>query len=293
MTNLLVAALLAGIAWRLRWLTPSGAVAACLVGVAILEFGGVWWAAALVAFFISGTALTGVGRARKTQSEHKGGGRTAAQVLGTGGVAAAISVLWGTGIVPHPLRAALPAAFVGALATAAADTWATELGMLSPSPPRLITTWRFVPAGTSGGVSLIGSFAGLTGAAVIAAVGARGNGRVFTVAWIAGVLAMFLDSLLGAMIQASFRRPDGSLREEPGAGAVPIRDSPGSRIPWSIFWLRLAVQLWPRYYPIGGERDQLASCHAGGHFESPRNRYPLQTHRTPLTVRMRATIEAM
>ncbi len=223
MTNLLVAAVLAVVAWRFRWLTRDGAAAACLVGAAILSFGGVWWAATLVTFFVSGTALTAAGRVRKTQREHRDGGRTAAQVLGTGGVAAAISVLWGTGIVPQPLRTALPAAFIGALATAAADTWATELGMLNPRPPRLITTWQRVPAGTSGGVSLTGSLAGLVGAAVIAAVGARWSSRVFLAATAAGMLAMFLDSLLGATVQASFRRSDGTLTEEPGDGVVLVR----------------------------------------------------------------------
>ncbi len=223
MLSLFIAAVLAGIAWRLLWLTLDGAVAACLVGAAILHFGGIWWAGTLVAFFLSGSALTIVGRGRKTQPEHRGGGRSASQVLGTGGVAAALSVLWGAGIVPQALRVMLPAAFVGALATAAADTWATELGMLDPRPPRLITSWQRVAAGTSGGVSLAGSLAGLAGAAVIAAVVAQEISRVFLPATAAGVLGMFLDSLLGATVQASFRRTDGTLTEEPGAGAVLVR----------------------------------------------------------------------
>ncbi len=223
MISLLLAAIVAGIAWRFRWLTPDGAVAACLVGAAILGFGGTWWAAALAVFFISGSLLTAVGRRQKTQPEHRGRGRTAAQVLGTGGVAAAVSVLWGVGMAPQALRAVLPAAFAGALAAAAADTWATELGMLSPHPPRLITTWEPVPAGTSGGVSLAGSLAGLAGAAVVAAIGAQGNGRVFVAACLAGVLAMFLDSLLGATVQALFQQPDGTVGEEPGVDATLVR----------------------------------------------------------------------
>lgn len=223
MISLLVAAVVAGIAWRLRWLTRDGAAAAWLVGTVILQFGGVWWAATLVAFFVSGSALTAVGRNRKTQPEHQGRGRSASQVLSTGGVAAAVSLLWGVGIVPDPLRALLPAAFVGAVATAAADTWATELGMLAPSPPRLITTCQPVPAGTSGGVSLAGTLAGLAGAAVIAAVGAHGSARVLIAAATAGMLAMLLDSLLGATVQASFRRPDGTITEEPGGSMVLVR----------------------------------------------------------------------
>lgn len=223
MTSLLLAAAVAGVAWLLRWLTPGGAVAAAVVGAAILEFGGVPWAAALLGFFLSGTVLTAVGRRQKTQPEHRGRGRTADQVVGTAGIAAVVSMLWGAHATPDPVHTLLPAAFLGALAASAADTWATELGMLSRHPPRLITNGAYVPAGTSGGITVVGSLAGVAGAVLIAAIGSQGDTRVFTASWIAGVIAMFADSLLGATVQASFRRPDGTVTEEPGGGATPIR----------------------------------------------------------------------
>lgn len=228
MISLLLAAVVAAIAWRLRSLTGGGALAAALVGAAVLRFGGVLWAAALVAFFLSGSALTLAGRARKAQPEHRGNGRTAAQVLGAGGVATAVALLWGTGPSPAS-HALLPPAFFGALAAAAADTWATEIGMLNPLPPRLITTWRQVRPGTSGGITLLGSTAGLAGAAVMATFGlidAGGNWGVFAAVCAAGVLSMFADSLMGATVQASFRHPDGAISEEPGSGAAPVRGVP-------------------------------------------------------------------
>ena len=70
---------------------------------------------------------------------------------------------------------------------------------------------------------MVGSLAGVAGAVLIAAIGSQGDTRVFTASWIAGVIAMFADSLLGATVQASFRRPDGTVTEEPGGGATPIR----------------------------------------------------------------------
>jgi len=219
MTSAFLAAGIAAVAALLRWLTPGGAVAAAVVGGVILEFGGLWWAAALAAFFTSGTLLTLIGRGRKTQPEHGGGGRTAAQVLGTGGVAAAVSIAWAWDQVPAAVHSVLPAAYLGALAAAAADTWATELGMLSRRAPRLITTRRIVPAGTSGGITLAGSLAGVAGAVLVAAIGSQLRPRELIAASIAGVAGMLLDSVLGATVQASFRRPDGSTTEEPDRGA--------------------------------------------------------------------------
>lgn len=167
---LLLAAAASAAAWRLRWLTPDGALAAGLLGAVVLLSGGLEWTGALLVFFVSGSAPTRLGRGRKVQPEHRGGGRDAVQVICTGGVAASISLLWGTPWVHGHLRTLLPAAYAGSLAAAASDTWATELGMLSPTRPRLITSWRSVPAGTSGGVTLLGTAAGLAGALGAAAL---------------------------------------------------------------------------------------------------------------------------
>ena len=218
-----LAGLLALAAWRLRWLTADGAAAAAAVGGTVLGFGGWQVGAALAVFFVSGTVLTRVGRHRKRQPEHLRGGRDAGQVLGTGGVAAVAALAWGLQVLPDGVHAALVRAMLGALAAAAADTWAAEVGMLSPSPPRLITTWAYVPAGTSGGVTLVGSLAGVAGAVLVAAVGAGRDPELFTAAWIAGTVGMLTDSLLGATVQAAYRLPDGTTSETPADGAAHVR----------------------------------------------------------------------
>src|SRR5205085_12699885 len=81
--------------------------------------------------------------------------------LANGGVVAPLALAYG--LAPS-LGASLSAAFLGALGAATADTWATEVGVLSTSQPRLITTRKPVTAGASGGVTWLGSLAAAAGA---------------------------------------------------------------------------------------------------------------------------------
>jgi uncharacterized protein (TIGR00297 family) len=154
----------------------------------------------------------------------KGARRDIWQALANGGVGALLAMghaLWPTELLFF--------AFVGVMATVNADTWATEIGVLSARPPRSITTFRVVEAGTSGGVSPLGLLATLGGGLVIglAAVGAvalggalGGSGLAALCgsppgAWLllplAGVLGglagSLFDSLLGATVQVMYFSP--------------------------------------------------------------------------------------
>ena len=94
-----------------------------------------------------------------------------------------------------------------------ADTWATELGVLNPTPPRLITNLRkVVEKGTSGGVSLVGTLASLAGAGIVgllaALISPTGiDWKFFVWISIAGLLGSLFDSLLGATVQATYYCP--------------------------------------------------------------------------------------
>jgi uncharacterized protein (TIGR00297 family) len=221
---ILIVAPLAAIAWRLRWLTLDGAAAAWIIGSTILALGGPYAAVALVVFFATGTALTFVGRHKKTQPEHRRGGRDAAQVFCTGGVAA-LAVAGGALFRGAAMPATVwQAAFLGSLAAAAADTWATEIGMLSSASPRLITSWRSVPAGTSGAVTLSGNAAGVAGAAAIAGLAPLVAPAISPVSVIAaGVVGMAFDSLLGATVQALYTVSGGPPTEMPTRNATLVR----------------------------------------------------------------------
>ncbi|MET0343837.1 MAG: DUF92 domain-containing protein [Polyangiales bacterium] len=200
------------VAARRGSLAPSGVRAAVGIGTAIYLGGGAPWFAALVVFFVGSTLLGRVGRARKAaikRAFEKGDTRDAQQALSNGGVAAACAV--GMLIAPSPLWAA---AFVGALATANADTWATELGVLSRAEPWSLTRLRRVPRGSSGavsplglGVTVLGGFA--IGAVAALAAQAFGSTPVtlLIVGTLAGALGALVDSLLGATLQAGYHCP--------------------------------------------------------------------------------------
>jgi len=215
-TGLVASTVIALIAHRREALTASGALGAILVGTITFGFGGWIWGILLVAFFALCTALSRYRQADKRQLADKfvkGAHRDMGQVLANGGLAAFISLLYFS--YPAPV---LLAAFLGSMATVNADTWGTEVGVLSRDLPRLITTWRRVPVGTSGGMTLLGTAAATLGAlfmGVLAHVlflfeALLARNDALSLAWIipttlfSGLLGSLFDSLLGATVQGIF-----------------------------------------------------------------------------------------
>ncbi len=195
-------------AWLKGSLSPSGVLGAVITGTLLFGLGGWVGGLALVGFFVSSSLLSKLLRARKARAEEdyaKTGTRDLGQALANGGVAAAACLALGLTGDTRFLAAAL-----GALAAANADTWATELGVLSRTAPRLITTFRKVEPGTSGAISLMGTLAAVGGAAFVAVVGALADPVWWrTLPWIAlgGLAGSFLDSLLGATLQGVYWCP--------------------------------------------------------------------------------------
>ncbi len=170
--------LIGWLAYRRRALSRSGIAGAVITGTVIFGLGGLLAGLLLIAFFVSSSALSHY-RAGLKQSVaekfDKSARRDLGQALANGGVAAIAAALsgiwlWGVSDMPAPEKtpSVLFAALVGALATVNADTWATEIGVLSKSPPRLVTRLsRIVEPGTSGGITLAGTLAAVAGAAFI------------------------------------------------------------------------------------------------------------------------------
>jgi uncharacterized protein (TIGR00297 family) len=202
----LLAFLVAIVAHRFRSLTGSGVVATTLVGGSVVAGSGWWAGVILILYFVSSSGLSFVTRGKPDSIEQaRGKQRDAWQVLANGGAAAAFAL---AGLVVSNPEAWIMAT-VGSIAGAAADTWATELGRFSRSPPRLVTTWRQVPSGTSGAISMAGTLASLAAATCIALLAAGpgllvsglSSAQVFGVVTIAGILGSLTDSILGATLQ--------------------------------------------------------------------------------------------
>jgi len=207
----LLAALVASLAWRAGSLSTSGALAALLTGGLIFGMGGFAWAFLLLTFFISSSALSKLFKKQKAslaEKFSKGDRRDWGQVMANGALGALLAVLY----FVLPQQAWLWVAFAGAMAAVNADTWSTELGVLSPIPPRMITSGLTVERGTSGGITLAGTLAALAGAALISFVALISKP---TPDWLlslvliilAGLVGALVDSLLGATVQAIFWCP--------------------------------------------------------------------------------------
>jgi uncharacterized protein (TIGR00297 family) len=179
---------------------PSGMIAGFVLGTLIYAFLGWQGYLLLLAFFVLGTALTKLGYQQKAAEElaqEEGGRRGARHALANTGVAVVCAVLAVT--TPYPVFFAV--AFAAAFATAAADTAGSEIGQLWGRRTYLPTTFRPVPRGTEGAVSLEGTVAGILAGALLGCLGAA----VGLYAWpgalvvtVAAFLGTTLESLAGA-----------------------------------------------------------------------------------------------
>ena len=226
--------------WR-RSLNRSGVAGTIASGTIIFGMGGWAWGLALIFFFVSSSFLSHFRERDKAQTAadkfSKGSRRDLGQVIANGGVATLIAL--GYGLTANPARRdRLQTAFTGALAAANADTWATELGVLSPRQPRLITTGRHVTPGTSGGITLLGSTAAMLGALFVSMgmwvmQGCRRSMASLPLnGLLSGLAGSFFDSLLGATVQAMYYCPACNKETERRVHSCGTRTKPLRGISW-------------------------------------------------------------
>ncbi|KAL8678871.1 MAG: hypothetical protein Q9186_004806 [Xanthomendoza sp. 1 TL-2023] len=258
-------------------LTPAGLVVAALTAFVHAIHPWSVFFALLVVFFLAGTAVTKVKhdvKARLTLSSSGSSGgesqRTHIQVLANSVVASALILLHYRQLLTRDKSGdasqacwpygtdLLVIGIISNYAAVAADTFSSELGILSKSHPRLLTSWDFrhVPPGTNGGITLWGTLAGFLGASIIALTsvlllpfcpvgltsrtgklfgdnqpgleGGSGWGLLEKAAWILAVsvwggLGSLLDSALGGWFQASvIDARSGKVIEGNGGKKVPL-----------------------------------------------------------------------
>lgn len=206
---------------KLRAGTPGAAFAGAAIAASAMFSTAIYpylpWRTALIpiaAVFLLSLLATRLGRPKKERLglAERRKGRNAAQVAANLGLAAlafesaVLSWLMETHWYQPALAggSALFSIGVAALAEAAADTVSSEVGQALGGTPRMITTFRPAETGTDGGMTPVGTLAGLGAGALVAAAGTwalRGPITMFVASGAGAAFGLFFDSLLGASLE--------------------------------------------------------------------------------------------
>lgn len=201
-------------AYKLNSITPDGVVAALLTALTLYTLGGPWIAISLLVFFIVGSGVSKLKNESKRKAEYlqeDSGARNWKQVL-CNSLPACILV-WITYLFPEKHFILLPAFAV--FSAAAADTFSSEIGMMSKGKVFNILTGKSIPSGLSGGVSIAGLGAGILGSVLLSffAVPQFGWTGMFFIS-ILGFLGSILDSIIGVILQSKYVGSGGVLQDK-------------------------------------------------------------------------------
>ena len=150
--------ILGGITYKRKSLDLLGSLIMIFMGVTIIFSAGVNWLILIVLFLVMSLLATKFAKPYKTALGEYEETRTAKNVI-SNGLIAFLMAAFGAHYNPvavnwiGTIATGLVGGFVGAIATATADTLASEIGILHE--PRLISNFKKVPAGTNGAVSLL------------------------------------------------------------------------------------------------------------------------------------------
>jgi uncharacterized protein (TIGR00297 family) len=197
---------IAAISYAAGVVRGSGLVAGLAYGLVIFTFGGYRAFLILLLFFLAGSIASKVGVARKAAAgaaEESKGARGAGSVVGKCTVGAVIAVLigasGGSSSADDVLPAVLGLAYLGAFAAALADTLASELGPLFGGKAFLLKSFRLVPHGIPGAVSIGGTACGLIGPLLVGLLAiALGMvpGELVVILMISSLIAIMFESFL-------------------------------------------------------------------------------------------------
>ncbi len=194
----LILFILGFITYQRKSLDFFGSAVMVIMGIVIIFSAGANWLLLIILFLVMSLAATKYSKKYKMSLGEFEGRRTSKNVI-SNGVVACFMAAFGGYYLPFV------GGFIGAIATATADTLASEIGVLD-SHPRLITTLQKVDPGTNGAVSPLGTGIAIVGAAIIGIaaylLGIVSNPlSAIVVSIISGTVGCFMDSILGAVFE--------------------------------------------------------------------------------------------
>ena len=204
---LVAAVLFSGLAVWKKMLSWGGALAASILGLWVIYWAGAIWLVPLLFFFLSSSIL-GKLLPKKVDSDAKAGkARDAWQVFCNGGV---YGILASFASGPH--QEIVHSAMILSMAIATSDTWSSEIGVFFRGRTWDILSWKPLQPGLSGGISLQGTLAGVLGSLLLVILGSFLLPQSIHLNWLLittllGTAGMFLDSFLGAALQARYVDP--------------------------------------------------------------------------------------
>lgn len=185
---LVIVAMFALFAHIKRLLDGTGIIFSAMIGLAAYFKGGLVAFGVLLIIYAIAEAATSIAKSRG----HSHSQREVGNIFGNT-VPAVIALLLGS-----------PIAFFGASAAALSDTVSSEIGAVSRRKPILVTTFKEVERGTDGGITAIGTAAGMAASLAVAVIyflTISNSLKYFGIIAVAGVLGNLFDSFLGATIQ--------------------------------------------------------------------------------------------
>lgn len=210
---LVLASIILFFAVRKKSLTLSGSVVAFVVALNLYAFGGFWVGISLIAFFLLGSIISKIKNNAKEKAEARQeitGQRSWKQVLANS--LPACVLVWLYYIFPEKDYFVLLA--ISVFAAASADTFSSELGMLSKGKVYDVIGFKEIPAGLSGGVSLAGLLFGIIGSMCIAVFAVSLFGiKGFCIATLLGICGTIIDSILGSLFQRKYKDNEKGLVE--------------------------------------------------------------------------------
>ena len=212
LVGLILSFIIAFLAYKKASLSRSGCLAAIAIGTGKYFFGGLGFSIIMIMFFVSSSILTKFKKYNKKDFEklnEKSGNRDYVQVFANGGVGLIFAFLYYLNSNPIFLLS-----YAVSFAEATADTWASEIGVLSKKKTINILNLKPIKQGMSGGISILGTASAFLGALFISSIyfivsvntykDIRQSFIYSIICLFVGFVGSIIDSILGASVQAQY-----------------------------------------------------------------------------------------